>query len=1032
MVFLLTHTTDNQAFPRPTHDGIVSAKQTTSARWNEWGNCPDVGKAMKTTYSSRSLLRGTRYLFLCSVIVCLAATILSADQLRVVSVADATLTPSPGGNGDSLAPIINSNGTHVVFASSADNLLTGTNGSISRTSPQKINVYLRNRTNATTVLVSESTAGSTGDGDSFPDDFSADGSLVLFESTASNLVANDANGVADIFIRNITNQTTTRVTVSTSNGDANGASRSACMSADGRYVAFVSSASNLVLGDTNTIADVFVRDLLLENTVLASVDATSASISSLSASPDISDDGRYVAFYSSATNLVPGVGLPHQIYVRDLVSGITIDASADASSTLTTVRGTATTAACYNHILSRDGRYVVYEASSATGSRNPGIILRYDVLNNTTEIVHTNAFVPFNTSYQNIRTLDITPDGRYVAFIANTNGSSGTTRCVNVWDGNTGTIALANGDTNGAVIAGTTCEWPSIDASGRYVAFAHSGAALAPNAGASALYIRDLQLGATTLIRLASTNPAALNTPITPPTINASGNTVLAACVDQNSVAGTKDIFSLDVQTAATEFISAHGPGPSSAANASSFLSAWGVSDNGRYVAFSSFANNLVKNDTNANRDIFVRDLVARTNALVSVGLSGAQASGVSTEPAISGDGRFVAFTSTATNLATLDKTSKCDVFVADRQTGTMTLGSVNSTGTGPGNGYSYAPRISNDGKILLFKSTATTLFTTTYTGSENLFVRNLSNSTTVALTTASVLASDMTPDGRYVAFATTTNLAAPNTYVVYVWDTQLARRIYTNVTVTTKSLAISPDGSRVAFSTTNFIYLASRQTNSSWITSSIAQNTKTNTPTLKFSADSRTLVFTTASQQSGISDSNGAFDVLLYDLSTLTTTVVSRDYHPLSNATANGPSDYATIGANGQYVLFRSTATNLVPGISNSLSRLYLHDRARSTNTVLTGPGSSRSLFSADGRTILLSSSSADISQTDLPDTLDLFQYVFLYASVTSAQNPGEAPKISWPAMPGRTYQVQYKDNIDDASWQDLNDPITVADDTA
>jgi Tol biopolymer transport system component len=135
------------------------------------------------------------------------------------------------------------------------------------------------------------------------------------------------------------------------------------MTPDGRYVAFVSAANNLVAADTNGIADVFVRDLQAGVTTLASVGAALVSTSSGSESPDITPDGRYVAFSSTATNLVAGVPNAQDIYVRDLVGGTTIWASTGAGAAALSVLN-ATRVVCCNHAISADGKFVAYEAST--------------------------------------------------------------------------------------------------------------------------------------------------------------------------------------------------------------------------------------------------------------------------------------------------------------------------------------------------------------------------------------------------------------------------------------------------------------------------------------------------------------------------------------------------------------------------------------------------------------------------------------------------------------------------------------------
>src|SRR5262249_14791300 len=156
-------------------------------------------------------------------------------------------------------------------------------------------------------------------------------------------------------------------------------------------------------------------------------------------------------------------------------------------------------------------------------------------------------------------------------------------------------------------------------------------------------------------------------------------------------------VFRRDLVGATIELISVHDPAlPSGTPNGFNTLFSTGVSTNARYVAFASEADNLVANDANGSRDVFVRDLLLQTNILVSADTNGFVGAGTSYEPSISGDGRYVAFSSTAGNLSALDNNNFEDVFVRDLQAGTTTLISVNTNGTGSGDYDSFSPTISS------------------------------------------------------------------------------------------------------------------------------------------------------------------------------------------------------------------------------------------------------------------------------------------------------------------------------------------------
>jgi hypothetical protein len=163
-----------------------------------------------------------------------------------------------------------------------------------------------------TTRVSLTSSGAQANGDSDGPFMSADGRLVVFSSSAPNLVPRDTNGETDIFVRDRSTGTTERVSVDSSGIQPNGSSGHPSVSADGRFVAFSSRASNLVPDDTNGIADgtpdVFVRDRQTGTTERVSVDSSGnqANSSSCCLPPSISSDGRSFAFQSYASNLVPG------------------------------------------------------------------------------------------------------------------------------------------------------------------------------------------------------------------------------------------------------------------------------------------------------------------------------------------------------------------------------------------------------------------------------------------------------------------------------------------------------------------------------------------------------------------------------------------------------------------------------------------------------------------------------------------------------------------------------------------------------
>ena len=167
-------------------------------------------------------------------------------------------------------------------------------------------IFVRDRTAGTTSRVSVTTAGTQAEGGSDWPRISADGRYVAFSSSATNLVPGDTNGKIDIFVRDCVGLTTERMSVSSAETQSNGHSHEPSISANGRYIAFVSEAANLVGPDTNGAVDIFSRNRESGSTLKASVDTAGTQAGDASAGPSISADGRVVTFSSDATNLVTG------------------------------------------------------------------------------------------------------------------------------------------------------------------------------------------------------------------------------------------------------------------------------------------------------------------------------------------------------------------------------------------------------------------------------------------------------------------------------------------------------------------------------------------------------------------------------------------------------------------------------------------------------------------------------------------------------------------------------------------------------
>jgi Tol biopolymer transport system component len=201
------------------------------------------------------------------------------------------------GNRDSWSAVVSPDGRHVAFASLAFNLVGGDTN-------RQADIFVRDRQTGTTTRVSVRSNGRQANGGSAFPTISANGRFVAFRSVATNLVAGDTNGHADVFVHDRETGRTRRISVARDGSQANGPSDAPALSADGNLVAFESSATNLIPSDTNAYRDVFVRDRAAGRTRRVSISTAYVAGNGLSERAALSGDGRVVAFTSYATNLV--------------------------------------------------------------------------------------------------------------------------------------------------------------------------------------------------------------------------------------------------------------------------------------------------------------------------------------------------------------------------------------------------------------------------------------------------------------------------------------------------------------------------------------------------------------------------------------------------------------------------------------------------------------------------------------------------------------------------------------------------------
>jgi len=271
-------------------------------------------------------------------------------------------------NGESVRPVISGDGAAVAFESAAKNLIpkdllgrpTDTNAAR--------DVFVHDMATAETTRVSVASDGAEGAGESVRPSISADGRVVGFQSEAAFDSA-DTNQARDVYLHDRESGTTTRVSVGDSEAEGGGGSFSPSLSADGRYVAFWSNAANLVDGDDNAKSDVFVRDLQESTTLRASVNRDGEEGNDISSDPSISPDGRYVAFWSAATNLVTGDSNGvRDVFLHDVTTAETTRVSVATD-------GSQADADCYAPNVGGGAAMVAFDSEASTlvaGDSNPG------------------------------------------------------------------------------------------------------------------------------------------------------------------------------------------------------------------------------------------------------------------------------------------------------------------------------------------------------------------------------------------------------------------------------------------------------------------------------------------------------------------------------------------------------------------------------------------------------------------------------------------------------------------------------------
>ncbi|MBN1374198.1 PD40 domain-containing protein [Candidatus Dojkabacteria bacterium] len=727
------------------------------------------------------------------------------------------------------------------------------------------------------------------------------------------------------------------------------------ISGNGRYIVFQSDSSSLP-GSMGSWEDVFVRDMvtgtisLVSNTIS---DRTGGEYYGFAGSPSISYDGSRIAFSSSYPDHVEGDENYHvDVFVKEMGTGVISRVSVHAD-------GSENEHDADVPFISANGRYVAFEGYGLTDevSNYYSNVFVRDLDEGTTVLVSRE--MSGAECSVGSHGASLSSDGRYVVFTSQCalfvpSDSNGQTD-VFMKDLVTGTFTRLSTDSSGGEISTETYS-AVISANAQYVVFMSPSSEYVPGDanGTYDIFRKDISTGAVLRMSI-STEGVDSDDMSSNPAISADGQYIVFDSMATNLILnnlypGKTDVYIRDVQSSTTSVIGYSTTEPDGDVMGNS------LSSDGRYLAFWSDATNFVNDDINYCSDIFVKDMINETYTLVSTSSSGEQGDNDSSSPPkISGNGRYVVFSSEATNFVDIDTNNFADVFIKDLETSTIEMVSVSSSGT-QSDSSSYGLDISDDGRYVIFRSDATTLVDNDTNGLTDLFLRDRVSGTTTRVN-VSPLGEQSDAEVMYSSISGDGNFIVFSSAATNIVDDDFNGNsdvfLHNRVTGETQRISFDENGLEFEFGAY----------------------------TVQISYDGRYVAF-------GAYHVEWNSHVYLRDTLTDLTTIVSVNSEGEgSNGTSNDFTDFdRAISNDGRYIIFSSDADNLVPGFINTWgernlyirdvvsSETYLVSRASVGNTI-NGWTDSASI-SANGNYIAFVSNATNLTN-DFPES-DPYTYSF------------------------------------------------------